>query len=881
MTHSRQHTSGHKRPTAAGRASGHHPHTVPLASAIAAILAGAPAFAQQQQSVGALEEVVVTAQKKSENLQDVPVAILALGTEKLEELHVQNLDDYVKFLPSVSYSRGQGQGGNGQPGSSHVYMRGVVSGANENHTGSQPSVGTYLDEQPVTTIDGTVDVHVYDIERVEVLEGPQGTLYGASSQAGTIRIITNKPDPKKFAAGYDFSLNQINKGGAGYTAEGFVNLPLTPVAAIRLVGWVEHDGGFINNVAGTNRSAGIINGVRTFNTWAGQRIAADGSGSGAPPFVLPTPTTIGAGSISNAAYVKDNYNTADTKGGRAALKLLLGDNWTVTPTFMGQSVNSEGFFGYDPVVGDLQLAHFGPENSQDNWIQTALTVEGKIANLDVVYAGAWMKRDTHSIADYSDYSFFYDNLHGYGSSWVGNGNGNTQVIEPQQVVVSKGYFQKFSHELRFSTPQQYPVKATFGAFVERQLHDIYEDYVLPGFGFITPYGSPKNPAGFSDFYSIPSTPGNTIWLTDEQRVDRDRAVFAQLTWDISSQFSANVGWREFKSDNTVVGFFGYSKNFSGSGSGMSKCGPQPYVIRVRGTPCTNLDKRVAESGHVPRYNLTYKITPDAMIYATYSKGFRPGGINRTAQVGVGPYVADFLTNKELGWKTSWFNNHLRWNGSVFVEDWNNFQFSFLGVNSVTIIKNGGNAKIKGIDTNVEWAVGGGLTLSAAMELLQSRLQQNYCGFTDPSGQTVTSADCTYPGEDFTNPNNAPFTPLAPAGADMPIAPKFKANTVARYGFELDGWDAHLQAAIVYQTQTAPALKTQDQQLIGKQPAYALIDLSAGIEKNGMSVRLLVNNAADRRAQLSRFEQCTVNVCLQPYVIPAQPRTVAIAFGQKF
>ena len=104
-------------------------------------------------------------------------------------------------------------------------MRGVVSGQDGNHSGSQPSVGTYLDEQPVTTIDGTVDIHVYDIARIEVLEGPQGTLYGASSEAGTIRIITNKPDPTKFSAGYDIGGNSIDHGGLGWAAEGFVNIP--------------------------------------------------------------------------------------------------------------------------------------------------------------------------------------------------------------------------------------------------------------------------------------------------------------------------------------------------------------------------------------------------------------------------------------------------------------------------------------------------------------------------------------------------------------------------------------------------------------------------------------------------------------------------------
>jgi len=871
MSRSRLNTTKREGPDAGRRR--HALQRVPLASAISAILAGVPAAHAQQavqaQQAGALEEVVVTAQKRSENLQDVPIAILALGTEKLEELHVGNLDDYVKYLPSVAYSRGQGQGGNGQPGASHVYMRGVVSGANENHSGSQPSVGTYLDEQPVTTIDGTVDIHVYDIERVEVLEGPQGTLYGASSEAGTIRIITNKPDPTKFSAGYDVGANQVDHGGFGWSAEGFVNLPLSPVAAIRLVAWDEHDGGFISNVAGTNAAAGIVDGVRTFNTWSGQTVSAAGNGS--PPYVVPTNGVIGAGAISNAAYRGNDYNPVDTKGARAALRLDVADSWTITPTVMGQSVTTEGFFGYDPAVGNLQLAHFGPENSQDNWVQTALTVAGKVANLDMVYAGAYMKRNTHTIADYSDYSFWYDNLTTYGASWVGN---NGKVIMPQELVVSHGYFEKWSHELRFSTPQEYPVKATFGAFIERQQHDIYEDYVMPGYGFVNPYGG-GNPNGFADSLSIPSTAGNTIWLTDEQRVDRDQALFAQLTWDMTSQWSASVGYRYFKSDNTLVGFFGYSANFAPTGSGMSHCF-EP--VRVIGTPCTDLDQRIAQTGNVPRYNLTYKITPDAMLYATYSKGFRPGGVNRTAEKGIGPYQPDFLTNYEAGWKTQWFNHHLRWNGSFFWEDWKDFQFSFLGLNSVTIIENGGNARIKGVESELEWAVAGGLTLATSFTLIDPILLQNYCGFNDPNtGTPVTSSDCTYPGE---APGNG-FTPLAPAGANLPIAPKFKGNMIARYTWELGDWAANVQGAFVYQTKTAPALKTADQLSIGMQPAYGLFDLSGGVEKNGMSIQLLVTNVTDRLAQLSRFEQCTVGVCQQPYVIPAQPRTIGIKFGQKF
>ena len=135
------------------------------------------------------------------------------------ELGVNGFDDYVKFLPSVSFQ----QAG---PGFARVFMRGVAAGDNGNHSGPLPSVGLYLDEQPITTIQGALDIHMYDIARVEALAGPQGTLYGASSQAGTIRIITNKPDKSGFEAGYSLEGNTVADGDAGYVAEGFVNMPL-------------------------------------------------------------------------------------------------------------------------------------------------------------------------------------------------------------------------------------------------------------------------------------------------------------------------------------------------------------------------------------------------------------------------------------------------------------------------------------------------------------------------------------------------------------------------------------------------------------------------------------------------------------------------------
>ncbi len=346
------------------RLSGIHPFAAAGLPLAAAMLVAMPT-AMAQQSEGVLENIVVTAQKRQEDIQDVPVSIQAIGNARLEELHVTDFNDYVQFLPSVTF---QTIG----PGFAQVYMRGVASGGDGNHSGSLPSVGMYLDEQPITTIQGNLDVHMYDIERVEALAGPQGTLYGASSQAGTVRIITNKPSADGFEAGYDLEGNSVAGGDQGYVMEGFANIPLGTRAAIRLVGWNRHDPGFIDNVF--------------------------------REYTMP-----GTGMVlNNAGHEEDNYNDADTFGARAALKIDLNDTWSVTPSVMAQEQKTEGVFGYDRNIGAFKVAHKFPEDSKDRWMQAALTVEGKISNLDVVYAGSLLKRKVDYRQDYADYAYWYD-----------------------------------------------------------------------------------------------------------------------------------------------------------------------------------------------------------------------------------------------------------------------------------------------------------------------------------------------------------------------------------------------------------------------------------------------------------------------------------------
>jgi outer membrane receptor protein involved in Fe transport len=809
-----------------------------LAAAVSAAFAAAPALADDPpENSGALEAIVVTAQKREENLQEIPFSIQALGTEKLEELHVQSLDDYVKFLPSVTYVRSQGEGGAGQPGTAHVYMRGVTNGGDGNHSGPLPSVGVYLDEQPVTTIDGNLDVHIYDIERIEVLAGPQGTLYGASSEAGTIRIITNKPDPKRFSASYDLSVDTVEHGtGLGHVAEGYVNVPLRDDLAIRLVGWDEHDAGFINNIAGTNVSAGIVDGTRTFPTW--NSTAYGGSGA--------FPGVVGDGAISNQSTRRNGYNTVDTKGGRAALKYNIADSWTITPTVMSQNSVANGFFGYDPVIGDLDVTHFGPERSTDTFTQTALTVEGKVANLDMTYATAYMRRDSHSIADYSDYSFFYDVVFGSGPFWVGN---NGLPIMPQQQVIDDNWFTKMSQELRFTTPKRYQLKGTFGAFMQRQVHEIYQRYYMGGY---------DDANGFSDALSVPGW-ANTIWLTDEQRVDKDSALFAQGTWDFDPKFSLTAGWRQFWYDNSLLGFYGYSGAYSSPGSGI--CGNStPF----QGAPCIDLAAETKDSGHTPLLTLTYFNDDDRMFYLTYSKGFRPGGVNRAKDPITGefapPYSAEYLVNYELGWKTQWLNQHLRWNGAIFRENWNDFQFAHLVPPSLTIISNAGRARINGVESELEWAVTRQWTLSANMTVIDSKLEQNVCCYKLPDGNIIVTAY---------------------AGDRLPVTPIFKGDLIARYTFRTGEYKNNVQASVTHQGSAKPVMTDAEAAITGDEPGYTLADLSGGTEFGNTNVGLFITNVFDTRAELTRFSNCRSTVCGETYIIPAQPRTIGIKFGQKF
>jgi outer membrane receptor protein involved in Fe transport len=793
-------------------------------------------------------DIIVTAQKRDESIQNVPISIQAIGTRRLDQLNVSNFNDYTQLLPSVAFQ-------SSQPGVTTVYMRGVASGGDGNHSGSLPSVGVYLDEQPVTTIGGTLDIHIYDIARIESLAGPQGTLYGASSEAGTIRIITNKPDTAGFYGRVDGEVNMLRSGGIGYTSEGMLNIPFGERVALRMVGFYQKDAGFIDNVPGT----------RSF---------------------LPQPGGI---AIDNAGFVEKDYNDTETYGGRAALKIDLDDTWTVTPTLLYQEQRSHGSYGYDPKVGDLEVQRFYPEYRRDRFAQAALTIEGQVGNWDVTYAGALLDRRAVQSSDYTDYSEAYDSLYSAVGGLAGyfyyqDNAGNT--IDPRQRVIGRDHFKKLSQEVRIASPADQPFRIVAGGFYQRQSNLIFQDYQIPNLGAQV---------------SANGYPG-TLWLTRQHRVDKDYAVFGEASYDLTPKLTLTAGGRVFIYDNSLVGFFGFGRNpgvdpadgrpytatpFNAAGSsrtGVASCylagggtlrdaflngGDTSAFLTtpdVGAIPCVNLGvpvgdrvvpKRADGQGVTYRFNATWKPTEDILFYATASRGFRPGGINRRGDVG--DYAADFLTNYELGWKTSLPGGALRFNGAIYQQNWDQFQFSFLGENSFTVIQNGPDARIRGIemDTNVTL---GGLSLTGAGSYTDAKTRTDLCD----------SVDCATPGARV----------LAPTGTRLPITPRFKVSGTARYSVPIGTVRAYVQGLVAHQSSASSDLRIAKAGALGRLQPYTSANLSIGGELSNYTFEVFVRNLWDERGQISRFQQC--GSCDQrPYIVPIAPRTIGIRAGAKF
>jgi outer membrane receptor protein involved in Fe transport len=476
-----------------------------------------------------------------------------------------------------------------------------------------------------------------------------------------------------------------------------------------------------------------------------------------------------------------------------------------------------------------------------------------------VYAGGYFERKVDNLVDYSQYTIAYDALAiatSYAYTRFADTNGN--LIDPTQYTSNRDKYTKMTHEFRVSSPADYRLRGTAGLFYQRQSDNIRAEFDMVN---LPPY---YEVTGQQDVY----------YLSQQVRVDRDYAVFSELTFDLTDKLKLNAGIRRFWVNNTLWGFFGFNDN-GYSGNGEALCALQgnpilttPGVYTGGNMPCVNTNKKVVENGETHKVNLTYQLTPDTMVYGTWSTGFRPGGNNRRPTAG--SFRADTLANFEIGWKTTWLDRRLRANGAVFYERWKDVQTSIQGESGITSIVNAGDAKVEGVEMEINWAATDHLTLSASgTGLLRAELTTTFCAPTKDGRPTF---GCTDPADID-----------AVAGTQLPVTPKVKANGTARYGFEVGDYKAFVQGSVIHQNSTTYSLEAS-RYIAGDTPKFTTFDFSVGAAKDNWHVEAYIENAFDKRGQLGKLSECddALNYCVSnAKVYPIKPMQFGIKFGQQF
>jgi iron complex outermembrane recepter protein len=774
----------------------------PIACAVFAAIAGhagAAHAADTSAESSQLEEVVVSAEKRTENAQDVAASIQVLSSAAIENQGINSFNDYALLVPSLSFT-------STGPGSAQVYFRGLSDGSVNlvETSGVQPSVAIYLDEQPVTNAGRSVDIETYDIERIEALSGPQGTLFGSGSEAGTVRIITKAPNPAAEDYGADFGYSLTEHGDPSYKVEGFANIPLSDNTALRFVGWSDQRGGYINNV------------VSNF-TYSFPNVTSAGFAVGNFP------------TVNNSLYARNDFNTSGKEGFRLALRTIPNEHWTVDLKFVTQTLTSQGVFDVDPGLngGDLNVARYFPDSLDDVFRQSSLTTTGKFGGFEVTYAGSYFDRNVTYVHDYSMYSQYS----GFIAPYYNCDNSGTGVLtdckDPRMEFLGTNYIRRWDNELRLQTPLSFPVHAIVGVFNENIEHRYTEAYDTPGL-------NPGDSVSGTDPYTYLSFQGN--------RTDRQTAAFSEATWDVTSQLSLLAGGRWFDERNTINGLF------------LAK--PLGGVFE--------LDPRVtaAEVGNIKKFNASYKLVPGVLVYGTYSEGYRPNGVNRgtAPQDGItASYKSDFVRNYEVGLKSQWLDNRLRFNATAYHMKWTNIQFTTLVPNVVFFVSgNAGTATDDGVEFDLSFRPIDGLTLSLNGAYIDAHLTQSFC----VGGPCGTASVFWH----------------APSGTELAFVPKEKGAFIARYEFP---WSAEVRGhAQLSTTYTASSWSTMFLETRGPQPSYTLTNLRLGATWGKWVSELYCENLLNKDAVLftnrSDYDFYQGGVYGRDTV--ARPRTVGITLA---
>jgi len=852
-----------------------------------------------------IEVIEVTATKRTESIQEVPVTVTALTGNSLEILGVANFDQYVEFLPNVVF---QGTG----PGQNEIYIRGAATTQTNISVSSvqalQPSVAFYLDEQPVSMQGRNLDIYATDVERIEVLPGPQGTLFGASSQSGTVRLITNKPTHDGFAAGFDTSMSSTKGGDMSNSVEAYFNMSLTDSLAVRVATYNDYQGGWIDNIlnvpgqGGYNGSAEVISRI---------------SGG-----VLTNPENVPVTAPQNDALVEDDFNTANYAGARFGLSYLINDEWELLVQHTQQSLDTEGVFSYDPnLEGETSTNRFTPENNNDDFGLTTWTLEGRLEHLDIVYTGGYLDRDINSTIDYTGYTNGGSFSAYYVCNYAGIPESEQECLDPSKFYKEATSTSRTTHELRMNTSAENRWRITAGIFYDTQdlstvgqfkiantekFPNLQSERALQGSDGINSHGGPF--------------PSEISFVNDVTHTIDQIAVFGQFEYDITDTVTASFGARWYQIDDIYKGattgddVSGRLQAFGdGSDAALTEFFGAEDAASIKAaiasgqleTDLLDSSGKLTVDDTIIKTSIDWQVNDDVMVFASYSEGFRPPVTNRvgggSAKNQEGAFegfripvysTTDSLDNVELGFKSTLFDQSLRFNATAYyskISDLQTSRYDPTNISFLVFTDNVGDAEIKGIDGDFSWVATDNLIISGAFSLIDTEL---------------TSV-------------NAQLDGIAPsAGSRLPYSAKFSGNLQAQYfypikqditgyingsisytgerlaGMAMDAYMIEDATNLIYGTGSGLSIEKEADVYSGVnyqdsngetfaggryiQDSYILANISFGVTNDEWKAELFIDNLTDESAILYVDTQQYT-----PKVVSNRPRTIGFRFSYDF
>src|SRR6202163_1537301 len=801
--------------------------------ALASLFGATTAVAQTATPAGGqVEEIVVTATRRSESLQDVPMSITALNAATPEQRSVKSFIDYASQVPSLAF----GSTGNGSATARTISIRGV-SGDN--------TTGFYIDETPVPD---SIDPRVIDVERIEVLRGPQGTLYGARSMGGTVRMITTQPDLNNFSGRVSANGGKTQEASnANYGVDGAVNIPLLPgTMALRAVAFYQHDSGFfkrrfLSNASDVNNLAPNSNPTTLGN--------------------LPTTTV-------------DDIGRDNSYGAAVSLGIKATEGFTITPRVMFQKSDTNGLLYADggsypvPAVvgpvnmhpqGYLQARFFNlPERSKDSWVLASLGASYDASSFSFVSSTSYFDRTVDETEDETD--FLWQNLEapfdGIPLGDVTNPNTPLYHAVPLPSTIRElKQIHRFVQELRVTSRLSGPWQYVAGFFFSDTRGRVpyagyYPPALAPGIsqtgGFVV-QGIPGLP--------IPVNPLNPdeIFGQDYQTKVSEPAIYGELTYHFDEQWAITGGLRGYRIKTQTGGYL----------EGIAFGGPR----------INDPEASFTESGVNPKLGLDYKLSSDKLLYAQIARGFRPGGLvpsipgnsvvdplgcfaqlqalGYTSANQTKSYKSDNLWNYELGAKTAWADNRVTIDGAVFLVKWKEIQQSVALPCGFQFRANSGAAEIKGAELEAHVRPATELDLAAGLGYQRARI-------TEASAllPTLKVGDRVYQVPDWTGNASATYT--------VPLAESSSFSSTLSYSYTGDSVSASVNANF-------PRVR----------PSYNILDLRLAYDIRDYEVALVGKNLTNVEANLGDNRSLAAATIGRPRIVVNPPRMIGAEFRMKF